>query len=254
MPVRIAHQADEKFGPRFIRDYIRRAPAVNGSDVQRAGAEYVIDRQFHFADGVQCVEQFLNRRIAQLGIGGVRHFPVRHQLHTGARLSIPGELVLGGFAVDDVFRTARISGRVISACAVSLLTDDEEQGKIPYALFEQALGGGDHRRDDALGVAGAAAPDEFVIDARGDPGRNGIHMSGERDDGIVEAGEDTPAVGLDLDFLDAAIMSGGDARQIGEEILPDVSFLGGYGRYVDQLSRQLEYMHKDLPGMRVRGE
>ena len=90
-------------------------------------------------------------------------------------------LVFGGLAVDDVSRAARIFGRVIGADAGTLFADDEEQAEIALAGLEQRFGGLDHASDDALDVAGAAAVNEFGILGRGEEGRNGIEVSGQRD-------------------------------------------------------------------------
>ena len=74
---------------------------------------------------------------------------------------------------------------VVGAGAVALFADDEEQAEVALAGLEESFGGEDHGGDDAFGVAGAAAPDEFVILAGREEGRHGIHVGGERDSELV---------------------------------------------------------------------
>ena len=70
------------------------------------------------------------------------------------------------------------------------------------------------RGDDALGVAGAAAPDVFVVLARGEERRHGIHVGGERDhERLAPLREDVEAARLDFDALDAAVVAGGERRR-----------------------------------------
>ena len=59
------------------------------------------------------------------------------------------------------------------------------------AGFQQFAHREDHRRDDALGVASAAAPDVLVIFARREERRHGVHVRGERDRWIAPRRRDT---------------------------------------------------------------
>ena len=59
---------------------------------------------------------------------------------------------------------------------------DHEQQRDRQAGVAQPLGGADHRRGDALGVAGAAAEDASVVAARRNERRDGVEMRRERDD------------------------------------------------------------------------
>ncbi len=95
------------------------------------------------------------------------------------------KLIFGGFAVDEEARAARGSSRGDGANAAALFSHNEKQREIACASREKRFGGGDHGGDDALGVAGAAAVDVGSIFARGEEGRNGVHVSGEGDVGFA---------------------------------------------------------------------
>jgi hypothetical protein len=73
-----------------------------------------------------------------------------------------GEAVVGGLAVDEEARAARVAVGDLRTGGVALLADDEEQAHL-HARVAQALGRGDLRGDDAFGVAGAAAVEELVV-------------------------------------------------------------------------------------------
>ena len=68
-------------------------------------------------------------------------------------------------------------------------------------------------------------------------------MRRERDDGLAEAGENVPALRLDFDRFDDAVVSGAEAREVVVEILPDLLLFRRDGRDVDQCSRQIKYVH-----------
>ena len=127
---RIAHQPDKDLGARFVGNHVGRAPAVNRPDIQRARAKNRIDRQLDFADGVERVKQFLDRRIAQLRVSRMRHLTVRHQLIAQRAFRSQGQLILRRLAVDDVLRPARIRGGMISARAVALFAHHKQQREI----------------------------------------------------------------------------------------------------------------------------
>jgi hypothetical protein len=100
--------------------------------------------------------------------------------------------------------------RKICARAVAFFTNHEEQAEVPYSIAEQAFGGNDHTGDDAFGVAGAAAPDEFVVFARGDEGRDRIHVGGKSHGGSAEPREDIPAARLHFHDFQVAIVGGAE--------------------------------------------
>ena len=63
------------------------------------------------ADRGQRVDQLVDGRIAQLGIGGVRHLAGGDHFVAQRALGAERQPVLGGLAVDDVARAARRLGR-----------------------------------------------------------------------------------------------------------------------------------------------
>ncbi len=127
------------------------------------------------------VDEFVDGGFAQFGIGGVGHFAGGDHFVAQRAFGAERQAIFGGLAVDDVARAARIPGGLVGAGAVALFADDEEQAEIPLAGIEQRLDGLDHGGDDALGIAGAAAPDGLAVFAEGEEGRHGIDVGGERD-------------------------------------------------------------------------
>ena len=92
-------------------------------------------------------------------------------------------MVLGGLAVDKKFRAAAMQFvrqliRYLGAQAVALLADNEQQSDRDI-LFAQALGSGNLRANYALGVAGAAPVNIFIIFRRWEKWRDNIHVSGK---------------------------------------------------------------------------
>ena len=157
----IAHQPHQNFRFGRVGNYVRRAAARNRSDVHRARPEQRVLRQRNAANRFERVEQRVDCRFAQLGIGRMRHFAARDNLKAQSALRRKRQFILGGLAVHEISRAAgrtRGDGR---SGAVALLADDEQQAEIPDAFAEQLFRRANHRRDDALGVARAAPTDEF---------------------------------------------------------------------------------------------
>ena len=107
----IAHQADHDIGVGLVGDHVGRAAAGERADVERAGPEQGVDRQRDAADIGERVDQFVDGGIAQFRIGGVGHLAGGADFVAQRALAAERELVLGGLAVDDVARAARVSGR-----------------------------------------------------------------------------------------------------------------------------------------------
>src|SRR5205085_10129856 len=94
-----------------------------------------------------------------------------------------GDAVIGGLAVDEKFAGAamQLARHFVSrfgALTIALLADEKQQAD-GRAVFSQALGSGNLRGDDALGIAGAASVDVVLIFGGAEPGRDDIHVSGE---------------------------------------------------------------------------
>ena len=77
--------------------------------------------------------------------------------------------------------------------------------KLRLPGFEELPGGRDHGGDDALGIAGAAAPDEVAIFAGRDERRDGIHVGGKYDNRVAEADKNVVALLLYRHFFNGAI-------------------------------------------------
>ena len=166
------------------------------------------------------VEQFVHGGLAEFRIGGVGHLAAGADLVAERALAAERELVLGGLAVDDVARAAGRLGGFVSARAVALLAHHEEQPEAAVSRGEQRLDGLDHAGDDALGVAGAASPDEFVVLAGGEKRRHGIDVGGEGDhQRLAPLGENVEAPRFHFDALDAAVVEGGEGSQVVVEVI-----------------------------------
>ncbi len=72
------------------------------------------------------------------------------------------------------------SGSVKRSGAIALFANYKQQADVARTLFQQAFDCANHRRNDALGIAGAASPDELVILAHSEEWRHGIDVRGER--------------------------------------------------------------------------
>src|ERR1035438_9626754 len=147
----------------------------------------------------------MDRRVAQFGVRGMCQLAVRGKLKTQGAFASEREMIFRGLAVDEETRATRVCGRRAGAGAVALFANDKEQREVALAGGEQFFRGGDHRRDDAFGVASAASPDEVFVFAGSKKRRNGIHVRGKRNDGLPKADEKVVAIGLRRDALDAAV-------------------------------------------------
>ena len=72
-------------------------------------------------------------------------------------------MVFGWLAIDQKFRAARIRSGDFRAGAVAFFADDEKKSEIGSSGIEKSFRGGNHRADDAFGVAGATTPDKFGV-------------------------------------------------------------------------------------------
>ena len=175
------------------------------------GSERLVHGKLDLADAVERVEQLSNRRFAEFR--DRRNAPScrARSIRSAARLSIPAPSWFSvGSPLMMKLRAARILRRMISARRCCVPRRPRTAGRnCATPRFEQTLRGVDHAGDDALGIAGAAAPDEFVVFARAEEGRDGIHVGGERHHGLVaELREDVEAARFHFHALHASIDSG----------------------------------------------
>ncbi len=203
----IAYQTDHDIGAGLVGDHVGRTAPSQRSDVERAGSEQGVGGQWDTPDIGEGVEKFVHGGFAQFRIRGVGHLAGGADLVAKRAFAAQRQLVLGGLAVDDVARAAGCLGSLVSARAVALLADHEQQPKAAASLGEQRLDGFDHAGDDALGVAGASSPNEFVVLAGGEKRRHGIDVGGKGDhQRLAPLGEDVEAPRFHFDALDAAVV------------------------------------------------
>ena len=90
---------------------------------KQLGVTYAVSRVPEDAEGV---EEFIDGGIAQFGIGGVGHFAAGYDLVTKGAFGAEGELVAGGFAVDEEAGSVRVEivmgGGVVRTGAVAFFT------------------------------------------------------------------------------------------------------------------------------------
>ncbi len=166
--------------------------------------QHRIVRQCDLAHALQCIQQFLDCRFAQVRIRRMRHAPLRHDLKPKRAFRSEHQFALGRLTVDQVLAAARIFRRELSAGAIALLADNEQQRYPPLARSQQRLHCEDHGRDDALGVARTAPPDEFVVFARGEKRRHGVDVRGKCHHRRIPIRQHVVAVRLHFQPLDVA--------------------------------------------------
>ena len=93
--------------------------------------------------------------------------------------------------------------------AIDLFAHDQQDPQAAGTLFQKALDRLDHGRGDAVGVAGPAAPDEFVVLTRWDERRHGVHVCREHNLRLAPPCPDVVAAGLDFLSFDRAAEAAG---------------------------------------------
>ena len=136
------------------------------------------DGQLEREDAMEGLDQLICGALTKLRISGVGHAAAGADLGAQRALGGEGDAIIGRLSVDEEAASARAEVGDFRAGGVPLLADDEEQGNL-HTLIAQALGRGNLRGDDALGVAGAASVDVVFVFAGGDERRNGIGVCGE---------------------------------------------------------------------------
>src|SRR5260370_16816081 len=111
-------------------------------------------------------------------MGRVRAPRARNEGPPKRALRDNGQLVFGGLAVNQEFRSPGILGSRESASAVSFFADDEEQREVARSFFQQLAYREDHRSDNAFGVARTTAPDVSIVLSRREERRNRVHVGG----------------------------------------------------------------------------
>jgi hypothetical protein len=120
--------------------------------------------QRHAAKHHQRVEQLVDGRLAQLGKRGVRGTAVGLQPDAQRAARRRAEPVVGRLAVhEEAHARGRLPVGRAGAVAAAFLAHHEQQPEPSFAGGAQTFGGRNLCREDALGVAGAAAEYETAL-------------------------------------------------------------------------------------------
>ena len=136
--------------------------------------------QFHGAKPPQGFQQFVDRRLAQLRIGGVGHPSFGNHIHSERSLGCGCDSVLGRLAVHQKLTARRLLVRDLRPQAVPFLAYQEKKSDV-NAFLTQPLGCGDLSGDDSFGIARAAAVNPTGIFGRRNKRRHRIHVRREND-------------------------------------------------------------------------
>src|SRR5437899_1354413 len=172
--------------------------------------------------------------MAELRICRMGEFAARDEFVAEGTFGAEGDMIFGGFTVDEKSRTAGGSRGGESANTAALFTDDEEKREIARAAGEKRFRGRDHGSDDSLGVTGAAAVDVGIVFARGEERRNRVHVRGEGDVGVAEREEEVVATWLCWLAIEAGVVFRREWGKMGEEIVGQGFFVACGGVNVHQ--------------------
>src|SRR6516162_9521948 len=173
----------------------------------------------------------------------MRQLAVSDELVAQGALRAERQAVFRRLAVNQKTGTARSTRRGLRSNAVSFLADHEEQAKAAHASSKQFFRGPQHRSQNTLGVAGPPAPDKVRILARGKEWRHGIHVGGERDNGLAPGGEDVVAIGCRGNALEVAGMPSEERGQMREQEIAHRLLMVSGGFDIDESARQFERIH-----------
>src|SRR5439155_16638794 len=134
------------------------------------------------------------------------------------------EKIFSGLAIDKKSRAARHCRGSSGPRAVAFFADNEEQSEIARTRGQKFLRRGDHRGDDALGIAGTAAPDEIAVLVCTKKRWNGIHVRGKCHHWLSPARKDIVAIRLGGDALDLPTVQSRASRQMREQVVAHIFF------------------------------
>ena len=181
---------DLRFGERG--NDVRLGAAVKRADVDRRVAEDVVGRQVECVERRQQLEHRLDRRLAEMRVRGVRGAAARADRDAQRSFRAARQLALGRLAVDEELARRREPIGRARAVGSLLFADDEQQVDALLAGRREVVGGDEHRRGDALGVARAATAQLVAVEPRRDVRRHGVEVRRQRD---AAAGARRPDVG-----------------------------------------------------------
>ena len=182
----VADDTKHQLGLRMRRHHVGRHAAVDQPDRVVRAAQLDVLGQLYAAHHHQRVQQLVDRRFPQLRKRRVRGAARRHQLHAQDAAGGDAEPVVGGLAVDQVAHARRraLVGDA-GAVAAALFADHEQQRDARFPALAQPLRGRHLRRQDALGVAHAAADQHAALDAGLVEGRHAVVVRGQHHAGLV---------------------------------------------------------------------
>src|SRR4029077_4325948 len=97
--------------------------------------------------------------------------------------------------------------------AAALLADDEQQADARLSLRAEPVDGGDLRRENSLGVAGAPAVQPIALDAAGEKRRHTIEVRGEHHRRRGDSGEKVEPLAVDRLFDDVEAVIAEESRE-----------------------------------------
>src|SRR5262249_8328401 len=133
-------------------------------------------------------------RVSQLRISRMRHPAASDNLHPQCALGSNGDLVLRGLSINEKTAADGILVGHSGAQAVAFLTY-KKQHSYGCAFLAQPFAGGNLRRDNAFGVAGASPINVVTVLRIRDVWRNCVHVGGEYElrTAIIDSGLDIKA-------------------------------------------------------------
>src|SRR5208283_3050346 len=143
------------------------APAGKRSNVESCLAKDCIARRRNRANFDQRIQQRMYGGVAEFRIRGVRKLAACGKFVAKRSFAAHGEPVFRGFAIDQEARASRSSGGRLGPNAVTFLADNKEQRKIARSSVQKQFSSGDHRGNNALGVASTATVNVRGVFARG---------------------------------------------------------------------------------------
>jgi hypothetical protein len=136
------------------RDDIRRNAAADHADGVVRASENGIVRQCDRSQLDQRVDQFVDRRLAELGKRRMCRPARRREPQAQDAACCASEAAVGRLAVHEKPAVARRGGvRRARAVAAALFADDEDQANARFPVTLQPIGRRNHRREDPFRVA-----------------------------------------------------------------------------------------------------
>ena len=140
----------------MIGDHIGGMAAFDDANIHGAWAKFAALRQGHSPQALQRDDELINGGIAEVGIGRVRQASTRDYFHAQRAFGSRGDAIFRRLSVDQEAarlraKFARLPVGDMRALAIALFAHQKKQAH--RKLGAKALGGGNLRRDNSLGIA-----------------------------------------------------------------------------------------------------